>query len=111
MGESRGEWTVDFRDVSEMWLRTAEALRLSLARTETPMPSLSDYKNNSFIFSNDLSKDFSSCNSKWITPTSDGTFSLSLNFAKPLPQQTVALLIFETVSTIKIGVNGDVSMD
>lgn len=44
--------------LSEMWLRTGESLRLSLARTGQKMPSLQRYREEDFIYSIDLSADY-----------------------------------------------------
>lgn len=97
--------------LSEMYLRTAESLRFSLNRTQLSLPSIEDYSTNQFIYSIDISDDFSA-DSTWTTSQDEtGSVAMSLKFSKETPKQLVAILIAENVATLKISQNGEVEVE
>lgn len=104
--------TADFgaSRITDLYLRSAEALRFSHARTGITMPSLQDYSSSDFSYSVDLSPD-GSADSHWISKQGDGSLSLSLKFSKPTPHQIVALVLAETISMIRIQKDGLVTTE
>lgn len=103
----------DFEEgrISEMYLRTCESLRFSLDRTRLTMPSLEEYAERRFMFTIDISEDYST-DASWTTGQDDvGSVALSLHFNKPTTEQLVALLISENVATLKISQAGEVDLE
>ena len=97
--------------LSEMYLRTAESLRFSLDRTQRTLPKLDDYAAREFIYSVDISPDYSA-DSTWISnPDHAGSVAVSMHFSSPTPDQTVAILIAETVTTLSITSSGDIEVE
>lgn len=86
---------------SEMYLRTCESLRFSLDRTQQSLGAMDDYQAREFLYSVDISPDFSS-DSNWTTRPEEGSVSVALRFSKPTPDQCVAILLAETVNTLLI---------
>lgn len=106
--------TADFvkEEYSEMYLRSCEALRFSLNQTGRKFPSMNDYSLDQFLFCADLSDDYSVDNGNWATNMQDtGSIAISIQFAEPLKDQVVAILITESVSTLKITQAGEVEVD
>jgi len=99
----------DEKDFTSLWLRCYENLRFSLEKTGMPMPSLFDYENKQFFYVMDLSRD-QSTDSSWTTKTGSGALSLRLKFSKPTNKPLVAMVLFETVATLDISSNGEVSL-
>lgn len=94
---------------TELYLRTAEALRFSLSKTDQSLPSIPEWSERRFFFSLDLSKDYSA-DSNWITPSEKGTISMDLRFDKPTQSQLVGILITESLGSLQISSNGNVSL-
>jgi hypothetical protein len=94
---------------TELYLRTAEALRFSLNKTEVTLPPISEWAERRFSFSLDLSKDYSA-DSNWITPSEKGTISLDLRFDQPTESQLIGILVSESLGTIKLNPSGQVSL-
>jgi hypothetical protein len=98
-------------ELSEIYLRTAESLRFSLDRTQLSLPSMETYGLDEFIYSADISDDYST-DSTWTTSAEDtGSVAISLHFGEKTPDQVVAILIAESVSTLKITQNGEVQIE
>jgi hypothetical protein len=95
---------------SEMYLRTAESLRFSLEKTQMALPSLYDYAERAFIYSIDISDDYST-DSNWVPSDETGSVSISLQFAQPTTEQLVGILIAESVATMNIPQNNDVNVE
>lgn len=88
--------------VANMYLRTAESLRFSLDKTQMTLPpSMNDYRDEDFIYSADISSDYSA-DSTWTTRAEQGSVAVNMHFTKPVEDDTVALIISESVASLKI---------
>lgn len=96
--------------VSDMYIRTAEALRHSLHKAKTSLPSLNRYMDNQFIFSVDISPDYSA-GASWQTNKESGAISMELKFRTPTSDQFIVLVLSEHVSTLSISNSGVVNLN
>lgn len=94
---------------TELYLRTAEALRFSLNRTDQQLPPIEEWANRRFFFTLDLSKDYSA-DSNWVTPSEKGTISLDLRFDKATSSQLIGVLITESLGAVKMTSGGSISL-
>lgn len=97
--------------MSDLYMRTCESLRFSLDRTGMSLPNLEDWASREFLFSADISSDYSS-DSNWVTnPEEHGAVAMSLHFARPTAEPHVAIVISESVATLAITSEGDISLE
>ena len=80
-------------------------------RTKNKLPPIEDYASRQFLYSVDISSDYSS-DSTWTTnPEDHGAVAMALHFSKPTPEQIAAILIAETVATLTIDADGDITLE
>jgi hypothetical protein len=88
--------------MANMYLRTAESLRFSLDKTQMSLPkTLMDYKSTDFIYSADISPDYSA-DSTWTTRPEQGSVAVNMHFGQPTNRDIVAIVISESVATLNI---------
>lgn len=94
---------------ANMYLRTAESLRFSLDKTGMQLASsIPVYKGQDFLYSADISSDYSA-DSTWTTRPDHGSVAINIHFAKPTTEDIVAIVISESVATLRID-NAQVSI-
>lgn len=96
--------------VSDLYIRTAEALRHSLNNAKTTLPSIKKYVTDQFIFSVDISPDYSA-GSTWQTNKESGAISMELKFSKPTEDQFIVMVLSESIATLRVGNSGEITLN